>query len=72
MKWLALAIATVIVWYAGSCLFWPYARCRWCQGSGKKGPGTRKVFRPCWWCAGSGRRLRIGRRLYNWWHRRAA
>lgn len=65
MKWSFLAIAAVIIWYAGSCWLWPYAHCRICAGTGRHERSDGKVHRPCWWCRGSGRRLRIGRRIYN-------
>jgi hypothetical protein len=53
-------------WYVASCVWWPFARCWLCDGSGRRTPRrTSRVFRNCWWCKGSGRRLRLGRRAWN-------
>lgn len=51
--------------YAVSCWLFPFARCRACDGTGRKYNGDRSGFRDCWWCKGATRRLRIGRRLFN-------
>lgn len=64
--WSVLAGAGVILLYLWQCIFWPYAFCTWCRGSGKWYRNEhRKHFRECWWCNGRGRRLRIIRRLWN-------
>jgi len=52
--------------YAGSCWLWPFAWCRLCSGTGRSARKDGRVFRLCWWCKGSGRRLRIGRRIWNY------
>lgn len=65
-----LLIGAAAVWalfYGGACWLWPFARCWWCKGSGRRYQSEkRKTWRPCRWCKGSGRRLRIGRWIYNY------
>lgn len=62
----ATAVVTTAAGYALSCLLWPFARCRICDGHGHHSPKrNRRISRPCWWCKGGGRRLRLGRRLWN-------
>lgn len=65
--WPSLAVATGLI-YAGSCAWWPFARCGRCKGTGRFSRKDGKVFRDCRRCKGSGRRLRIGRRIYNHVH----
>ncbi len=75
MKMTLLMIAAVVVWilyYAGSCWLFPLADCFCCKGNGKHARKDRKVFRRCWWCRGSGARWRIGRRIWNYFHRKRA
>jgi hypothetical protein len=60
---------TVIAYYTLSCLFWPYAKCRRCDGGGKFRSPSGKAWRLCRRCAGTGGRLRIGRRIFNYFHR---
>ena len=56
--------------YAGSCAWFPWAKCWCCGGDGKHHRKDRKVFRDCKWvCKGTGRRLRVGRRIYNYYAR---
>ncbi|MGH3094418.1 MAG: hypothetical protein ACRDMV_00280, partial [Streptosporangiales bacterium] len=33
--WLALAALAALALYLASCALWPFARCRWCHGSGR-------------------------------------
>lgn len=66
-----LAVLVVVGWsvyYGTSCVFWPYANCGRCKGNGKAKAWWGGGFRPCGGCGGAGRRLRIGRRLYNYVH----
>lgn len=67
--WLLLAgvILLTVIAYSASCLWWPYAHCRRCDGRGKHSRKDGKVWRTCRRCKGSGRRLRVGRRLWNHW-----
>jgi hypothetical protein len=70
MRWLVAALA-VLLWsgtYAVSCWWWPFAHCRCCHGTGSHARKDGAVFRPCRWCRGSGKRLRLGRRVYNFVH----
>jgi hypothetical protein len=61
-----LVVLGVAVLYLGECLVWPYARCPRCDGGRMYSP-DRKSWRPCRRCRGSGQRLRVGRRLLNYW-----
>ena len=74
MIWLALlALAAWGAWYALACWVWPWRAHGRCKGTGK---------RPAWWggsawrtcrgCKGSGKRLRLGRKVVNWWTRTKA
>jgi hypothetical protein len=65
----ALIALGLILYYPTSCAFWPYARCWRCKGDGKFTAWWGKAFRLCGRCDGTGRRLRIGRRIYNHFHR---
>jgi hypothetical protein len=60
---LAVGLAAV---YAGSCWWFPFARCLSCEGSGRRARKDGKVWRPCRRCKGSGRRMRVGRWIYNY------
>jgi hypothetical protein len=40
----------------------PYARCRWCRGSGRNLGSSRGRWGKCTHCGGTGRRLRWGAR----------
>jgi hypothetical protein len=52
--------------YVFACWFWPYARCGRCGGTGRRQSPSGKAFRLCRRCQGSARRLRIGRRVFNY------
>jgi hypothetical protein len=53
--------------YAVACRYFPFGNCRACKGTGKRhAPIFRKSFRLCTRCAGTGRRVRLGRRLYEY------
>ena len=60
---LVLLLAVV---YVIECIVWPFAKCPRCHGSGKRGRKDGKVFRLCRRCKTTGRRLRVGRRLWNY------
>lgn len=65
--YLGVAAAVWLAWYGFACTFWPFARCWWCKGTGRKYQNEkRKTWRPCRWCKGSGRRLRIVRWIFNY------
>src|SRR5437588_675608 len=59
-----LILIVVTLGYLVTCAVWPYTDCRWCTGSGKRGPSAR-LRRHCRRCDSTGLRLRIGRRIYN-------
>ncbi len=42
----------------------PWAPHRHCAGTGKHRSG--RYWRPCRGCGGTGRKLRLGRRIWNW------
>ncbi len=75
MDWLiglsSVAAAGFGLWYAGSCWVHPLARCWWpaCDG-GRIYRSDRKVWRECRLCSGSGKRIRVGRRIFNYWYQR--
>lgn len=64
-------VLAVAGWYAFACWFFPFRACTWCKGTSRwHQPGQskrrrRRHFRACWVCKGTGKRLRIGRRIYN-------
>jgi hypothetical protein len=63
------ATAATLVWLAGyvaACMFWPFAACTRCTGSGKRRSPSGKAWRPCRRCKGSGSRLRFGRKVGNY------
>lgn len=58
-----------VLWAAGyfaACRFWPFANCLRCSGSGKRHSPSGRAYRPCKRCKGGGRRVRTGRRIWNW------
>lgn len=60
----ALALLAFIGWRLVLIALVPYGPHWHCKGTGKHFHG--KHFRPCRGCKGTGRRLRLGRRLWNW------
>lgn len=64
-----LLVLVRIGWYVLSCWRWPLGRCLCCSGAGRHARKDGKVFRNCRWCKGTGRRWRIGRRMWNFFHR---
>jgi hypothetical protein len=55
--------------YVIHCAWWPWAPCRRCGRSGVRWAPSGKAFRQCRRCKGSGRRVRLGRRLWDWYQR---
>ena len=71
MTTLALLASLGILGYSACyllmCAAFPFGHCRRCKGSGKRySPLSRKSFRLCPRCDGTGRRVRIGRRVYEY------
>jgi hypothetical protein len=63
----SLALAGYAACYLLMCAAFPFGHCRRCHGTGKLySPLSRKVFRLCPRCDGTGRRVRIGRRVYEY------
>ncbi len=63
------ATATAVISTGGyliACWLFPFAACRWCEGSGKKRSSSGRAWRKCWRCKGNGSRLRLGRKVSNW------
>ena len=60
---LGLALLSI---YAVACVAWPYSAYSRCSGSGKRPSPSGRAFRNCPRCSGTGRRLRLGRRLFDW------
>ncbi len=60
----ALAVLALLGWRLLAIWLFPYAPCRHCRGTGKHRSG--QYWRPCRRCRGTGRRIRLGRRLWNW------
>jgi hypothetical protein len=58
-----------LVWFVGyllACWLWPYARCLWCKDTpGKRRSPSGKAWGDCRHCEGSGKRLRVGRRIWD-------
>ena len=71
MLWLLIAAAAVTA-VAVRARFWPYARCRACQG--RKGRGiasTDRAYSRCHRCGGSGERIRPAALLWRRWREEA-
>jgi hypothetical protein len=67
-----VVVGVLIVWLAGygiACWIWPFANCPRCHGTGKRRSPSGRAFRLCRRCDATGRRLRLGRRLWNWHQR---
>ncbi|MCO8302826.1 hypothetical protein [Streptomyces sp. RKCA744] len=61
------AMFLVAAGYAALCAAKPFGPCRTCKGTGLR--ELRRAVKVCRRCHGSRYRLRIGRRLWNTWHR---
>jgi DnaJ-class molecular chaperone len=63
---LALAVAAG---YVLACACWPFRPCRRCLGTGTRRSPSGKAWRPCSRCDGTGTQVRVGRRIYEVFHR---
>ncbi|MEO3926933.1 hypothetical protein ABGB07_24120 [Micromonosporaceae bacterium B7E4] len=59
----SLIPAGYAAWYIVLCAVAPFGRCRRCAGRRNR---LDRRHRDCRWCDGTGRRVRIGRRLYDY------
>lgn len=64
----ATAIVAAVAGYFAACTFWPFAKCPGCDGTGRKMSPSGKHWREHRRCKGTGRRLRLGRRVFNFFH----
>ena len=63
----SLATLGYAAFYLFMCAAFPFGNCRRCKGTGKLYSRIfTKAFRLCPRCAGTGRRVRIGRRVYEY------
>lgn len=63
----SLGISGYAAFYVGQCAAFPFGHCRRCKGTGKLYSRIfRGTFRLCPRCDGTGRRVRIGRRIYEY------
>ena len=68
---LALASAAILgysAFYIINCAIFPFGRCRRprCENGRIYSRFSRKVFRECPRCEGTGKRVRVGRRIYEY------
>lgn len=63
-RWVALAVLAWLGWRLVLIVAFPYGPHRACKGTGKHKSG--KYWRPCRRCKGTGRRIRLGRRMWDW------
>jgi hypothetical protein len=66
-----LATLTIVGYaalYAIGCVIFPFGRCRRprCESGRIHSRLSRKVFRGCPRCEGTGKRVRVGRRVYEY------
>jgi hypothetical protein len=66
--WLLIAgvVGASAAGYWVACVLWPFAACRRCAGSGKHRSPSGRAWRTCRRCRGTGARLRIGRKIHNY------
>jgi len=63
----SLALLGYAAFYLLMCAAFPFGNCRRCHGTGKLYSKIfRKSFRLCPRCEGTGRRVRVGRRLWEY------
>lgn len=62
----ALAATLAVGVYALLCTFAPFRTCRRCAGLGARRGGLTRTLKPCHRCRATGRRLRYGRRAFNY------
>lgn len=66
---LTLPAALWLASYALACWLHPFTHCRFCHGTGTRHSRLGPLATPCRHCDATGLRLRIGRRVYNHFHR---
>lgn len=54
------------LWYIGHCVWFPFSACRKCEGAGKFRSANGKAWRGCRRCKRSGERIRLGRKIWNY------
>ncbi|WP_026924838.1 hypothetical protein [Glycomyces arizonensis] len=63
---LVLGILVALFYAAVHAAIFPWRKCRWCDGSGKRFSRRTwyqpRTYRPCWCCHGTGKHLRLTRR----------
>lgn len=66
--WLILTGAALAwaAYYTFACWQWPFAKCSRCDGTGKRMSPSGKNWGTCRRCKGKARRLRTGRKIFNW------
>lgn len=62
----SLAALGYSAYYFVACSYFAFGRCLRCNGTGKRRSRTGRSTRECRRCYGTGRRVRIGRRLYDY------
>ncbi len=62
----SLGVLCYTAWYSALCTASPFGKCFRCEGIGKYCTEDLPVFRPCPRCHGTGRRVRVGRRVYEY------
>ena len=60
----ALIVLGFLGWRLLAIWLFPYAPCRHCRGTARHRSG--QYWRPCRRCRGTGRRIRLGRRVWDW------
>jgi hypothetical protein len=69
MVLLVAATTLAAALYAAACWLLPFGRCWFCRGVGARPRLITRRLRPCRMCRGAGRRLRYGRRAFNYFAR---
>lgn len=64
------AAVLVTVGYIVACVIWPFTGCARCDGKGKFRSPSGRAWRKCRRCKGSGTRVRHGRRVWTYLHRK--
>lgn len=68
VDWTALTLGALAfaAGYAFACWFWPWTSCRRCDGKGKFRSPSGKNWRKCPRCKGSAAKVRLGRRVWDY------
>jgi hypothetical protein len=53
--------------YMIHCALFPFAACLRCGGGGRRRSGSGRSWRRCSKCKGTGERVRVGRRIWDWY-----